>query len=73
VFLRSGRIGVPHKLPESLREEVFGIAEDKRGFLWLATSDHVLRVDRDRLLAGALGKSDVQSYGTADGLQGVEG
>jgi signal transduction histidine kinase/ligand-binding sensor domain-containing protein len=72
-FLRSGRIGGPHKLPESLREEIFGIAEDKRGFLWLATSDHVLQVDRDRLLTGALDESDVQSYGTADGLQGVEG
>lgn len=71
--LKSGRFQVPHKLPESLREEIFGIAEDKRGFLWLATSDHVLEVDRDRLLAGTLDKADVQSYGTADGLQGVEG
>jgi signal transduction histidine kinase/ligand-binding sensor domain-containing protein len=72
-FRRSGHIGVPRNLPESLREEVFGIAEDKRGFLWLATSDHVLQVDRDRLLTGTLARSDVQSYGTADGLQGVEG
>jgi signal transduction histidine kinase len=72
-FLKSGRIGVPHSLPELLREEVFGIAEDKRGFLWLATSDHVLQVECDRLLTGALDKSDVQSYGTADGLLGVEG
>jgi len=72
-FLKSGHIGVPHELPESLREEIFGIAEDKRGFLWLSTSDHVLQVDRDRLLTGALDKSDVQSYATADGLQGVEG
>ncbi len=72
-FLRSGRIGVPHKLTESLHEEVFGIAEDKKGFLWFATSDHVLQVDRDRLLTGALDSSDVQSYGTADGLLGVEG
>lgn len=72
-FLGSGRIGGPHKLPEILREEIFGIAEDKKGFLWFATSDHVLQVDRDRLLTGALEKSEVQSYGTADGLQGVEG
>jgi signal transduction histidine kinase len=64
---------MPHKLPESLREEIFGIAEDKRGFLWFSTSDHVLQVDRDRLLMGALDESDVQSYGTADGLIGVEG
>jgi signal transduction histidine kinase len=72
-FLRSGQIVVPHTLPESLREEVFGIAEDKRGFLWLATSDHVLQVDRDRLLTGTIDKSEVQSYGTTDGLQGIEG
>jgi signal transduction histidine kinase/ligand-binding sensor domain-containing protein len=72
-FLRSGRIGLPRSLPESLHEEIFGIAEDKRGFLWFATSDHVLQVDRDRLLTGVLDNSDVQSYGTADGLQGAEG
>src|SRR6202011_3858860 len=46
---------------------------DKRGFLWFSTSDHVLQVDRDRLLTGTLDSSDVQSYGIADGLQGVEG
>jgi signal transduction histidine kinase/ligand-binding sensor domain-containing protein len=72
-FLKSGYIGASNKLPEFLREEIFGIAEDKRGFLWFATSDHVLQVDRDRLLTGTLGKSDAQSYGTADGLHGVEG
>jgi signal transduction histidine kinase/ligand-binding sensor domain-containing protein len=72
-FLRSDRIEVPHKLPESLHEEIFGIAEDSRAFLWLATSDHVLRVDRDRLLTGVLGNTDAQTYGIADGLQGVEG
>jgi signal transduction histidine kinase/ligand-binding sensor domain-containing protein len=72
-FLKADHIGVPYKLPESLREEVFGVAEDKRGFLWFATSDHVLQVDRDRLLTGALDHWDVESYGIADGLQGVEG
>jgi signal transduction histidine kinase/ligand-binding sensor domain-containing protein len=72
-FLRSGRIEGPHKLPELMREEIFGVAEDKKGFLWFATSDHVLQVDRDRLMTGALERSEVQSYGTADGLQGVEG
>jgi signal transduction histidine kinase/ligand-binding sensor domain-containing protein len=72
-FLKADHIGVPYKLPESLREEVFGIAEDKRGFLWFATSDHVLQVDRDRLITGTLDHWDVQSYGIADGLQGVEG
>ena len=72
-FLRSDRIEVPHKLPESLHEEIFGIAEDKRAFLWFSTSDHVLKVDRDPLLTGALDHLDVQSYGITDGLQGVGG
>jgi len=72
-FLKADHIGVLRKLPEPLHEEIFGIAEDKRGSLWFATSDHVLQVDRERLLTGTLDKSDVQSYGTADGLQGVEG
>jgi signal transduction histidine kinase/ligand-binding sensor domain-containing protein len=72
-FLRSGRIGVPHRLPDSLHEEIFGVAEDKRGFLWFATSDHVLQVDRDRLLTGVFDNPDVQSYGIADGLQEVGG
>src|SRR5260370_37669211 len=51
-FLRSARIAQPHKLPESLREQVVGIAADQRGFLVFATSDHYLQVDRDRLLPG---------------------
>jgi signal transduction histidine kinase/ligand-binding sensor domain-containing protein len=72
-FLRSGRIAVPHRLPDSLHEEIFGVAEDKRGFLWFATSDHVLQVDRDRLLTGVFDNPDVQSYGMADGLQEVGG
>jgi signal transduction histidine kinase len=37
------------------------------------TSDHVLGVSRDRLLAGSLSDSDVQNYGNEDGLPGVEG
>ena len=72
-FLKTNHFQVPDKLPESLREEVFGVAEDKRGFMWFATSDHVLQVDRDRLISGTLNSTDVQSYGIGDGLQGVEG
>ena len=72
-FLSGGHIGVPQNLPEPLREQIFGIAEGTRGSLWIATSDHVLRLDRDRLLIGSLEDSDIQSYGTADGLRGAEG
>jgi ligand-binding sensor domain-containing protein/signal transduction histidine kinase len=72
-LLRSRRVDVPPYLPDSLREEIFGVAEDKQGSLWIATSDHVLQVNRDRLLAGSFRDSDLQSYGTEDGLPEVEG
>jgi signal transduction histidine kinase/ligand-binding sensor domain-containing protein len=67
----SGHISVPHNPPEPLHEQVFGITEDKRGELWIATSDHMLQVNRDKLLSGALGDSDIRSFGIADGLRGV--
>lgn len=69
----SGKIKVPQKLPEALREQILGIAEDGMGSLWFATSDHVLQVNRDGLLNGSLEETDVQGYGMADGLEGVEG
>ncbi|HEY0797229.1 MAG TPA: two-component regulator propeller domain-containing protein [Acidisarcina sp.] len=50
---------VPRNLPDSLREQIFGIAEDRQGFLWMATYDHVLRVDREKLVSDSLSESDV--------------
>ena len=72
-FLSSAGVDVPLHLTNSLREEIFGIAEDKQGSLWIVTSDHVLQVSRDRLLTGSLSNLDLRSYGTEDGLPGVEG
>jgi ligand-binding sensor domain-containing protein/signal transduction histidine kinase len=72
-FLQSGHITAPREEPASLREPIFGIAEDKTGILWISTVNHVLRVDRDKLLAGTLGEKDVHEYGLADGLAGTEG
>lgn len=71
-YLSGGKLEVPRNLQDPLREQIFGIAEGKRGFLWIATSDHVLQVNRSRLMAGLLDEVDVRSYGTTDGLQGVE-
>jgi len=68
----SGRIFVPHSLPDPLHEQIFGIAEDGLGHLWFATSDHVVQVNRDHLLNGLIVDSDVQSFGTDDGLQWIE-
>jgi signal transduction histidine kinase/ligand-binding sensor domain-containing protein len=72
-YLSSGRVGVPENLPDPLREQIFGIAEDEMGMLWFTTSDHVLRVNKERLLNGLLSETDVQIYGVDDGLPEVEG
>jgi ligand-binding sensor domain-containing protein/signal transduction histidine kinase len=72
-YRASGVFHIPRDVPQSLHEQVFGVAEDSNGWLWVSTSNHVLRVKRDRLLAGVVRESDVREYGTADGLSGVEG
>jgi len=69
----SGVFATPRGLPASLREEILGVAEDNYGSLWLATSHHVLRVNRDRLIRGELTAADLREYELADGLRGVEG
>jgi signal transduction histidine kinase/ligand-binding sensor domain-containing protein len=72
-FRRTEEFEVPTGMPEALREPVFGLAEDRYGWLWMTTSSHVLRVNRSKLLSGTLGDADVREYGPADGLRGVEG
>ena len=47
--------------------------EDKNGWLWIATSDHVLRVSRDRLLSSAAKAGEVREYDQTDGLESTEG
>ena len=72
-FRGSGHIQIAIGAPGLLQEQILGLAEDHNGNLWIATSNRVLRVNRDRLLAGALAGGDVREYGLADGLHGVEG
>ena len=72
-FQKSGHIQVPRGEPASLHEQILGIAEDKTGALWLETSNHVLQVNRRKLLSGSLADGDVREYGLADGLHGTEG
>jgi ligand-binding sensor domain-containing protein/signal transduction histidine kinase len=68
-FLRSGTVhALSDDVPDSLREEIFAIAEDKAGALWIATAKHIARVDRDKLLGQALASSDIREYGLGDGL-----
>ena len=76
-FLRSGTVhALSDDVPDSVREEIFAIAEDKAGALWMATAKHIVRVDRDKLLRQAVASSDMREYGLDDGLlstQGVRG
>jgi ligand-binding sensor domain-containing protein len=72
-FRRFGRVEIPRQLPDSLREPIYGISEDGSGSLWIVTSDHVLRVNRERLMTDSLGDADVESYGKEDGLLGTQG
>jgi ligand-binding sensor domain-containing protein/signal transduction histidine kinase len=72
-YVISGQVQVPTEVPASLHEQILGIAEDKFGWLWISTSNHVLRVRRDTLLRNSVAESDVREYGLEDGLHGTEG
>jgi ligand-binding sensor domain-containing protein/signal transduction histidine kinase len=73
-FLRSGTVhALGDDVPDSVREEIFAIAEDKAGGLWMATAKHIVRVDRDKLLRQAVASSDISEYGLGDGLLSTQG
>jgi ligand-binding sensor domain-containing protein/signal transduction histidine kinase len=72
-FLRAGTIHSDQTFPESLREPIFGLAEDGKGSLWIATTDRVLKVNRNRLVTESLKEGDIREYGLPDGLHGVQG
>jgi PAS domain S-box-containing protein len=70
-FLRSGHIQKAYAPP--LQEEILGIAADDIGNLWIATTNHILSVKRDRLLSNTVAESDLREYGLEDGLIGQQG
>ena len=72
-YMENRQIKVLHQPPEALREQIFGIAEDGFGDLWLGTPDRILEVNRDQIAGGVLRETDVQSYGVTDGLPGIAG
>ena len=72
-YITSGQVHVPKNLPDSLRDDALGIAEDRSGSLWILTSDQVLQVSRTSLLDDSIHEVNVQSYGPKDGLPGTEG
>jgi ligand-binding sensor domain-containing protein/signal transduction histidine kinase len=69
----AGHIQTTHNVPASLTDQILGITQDRFGWLWIATSNHVLRVNREKLLHGSVSGSDIHEYGTEDGLLGTEG
>ncbi len=71
-FYNSGSVHIPHDLPQPLRGQIFGIAEDRAGSLWIATSARVFRISRDGLLTGKL-DGKIREFGHADGLSGAIG
>jgi signal transduction histidine kinase len=71
--VRGSSVHAGLRLPASLRGPILGLAEDTAHWLWVSTADHVLHVDRGRLLDGTLADADVAEFGAADGLRGVEG
>lgn len=72
-FLSAHHIQVPQKVPDSLRGQIYGMAEDRNGWLWVATASHVLQVKRISLMEDSLSDVDVREYGITDGLLGTEG
>lgn len=71
-FLRSGAVHVPLGAPTPLYGDILGIAE-KNGWLWVSTSDHILRVRSSALLKQSYSDGDYREFGVADGLPSVEG
>jgi len=72
-FLTTGGVEKPRAGLEPLSHPVFGIAQDKSGWLWIAASDHIIRVNRDKLLEGLLEQGEIREYAIADGLRSVNG
>lgn len=72
-LVRDGHVQRELPLPAPLRASIVGLAEDAAGGLWIASSDRVLRADRERLRRGTLDPSGLREYSAADGLLGIEG
>ena len=71
-YIDAEGVHVSTGLPALLKETILGLADDRRGSMWIATSSHVLRVGREGLMRGSLEPADAREYGVADGLRSVE-
>ena len=61
-----------HPLPNVLRDQIVGLAEDARGALWVATSTRILQVPLDRLQGGIARDGSIREFDEADGLRSLE-
>ncbi len=72
-LLAHGHIRTFPELAPYLRQTVLGLALDRSGFIWIQTSDQVLRFNTKELLSGSLQPSGVRSFTQADGLVPIAG
>jgi signal transduction histidine kinase len=72
-FLHSGQIQVAGPGIDFLREPILGLADDQRGSLWIATTNHVLRINNNALVPGHAHDMNIRAYGFVDGLRGTGG
>jgi len=71
VRIADGRV-LTNVLPNVLRNQIFGLAEDDKGSLWVATSSRLLQVSLDPLRRGQLREEDIREFEKADGLRSAE-
>src|SRR5262249_776424 len=68
----SGRMENVGTLWPPLRDQILALEEDRRGTLWIATSNRVLRVDLEMLRRRNVTESGVREYDLQDGLRSLE-
>lgn len=71
-FLQNETVHVPLGAPNALYGEILGIAES-RGWLWITTRNHVVRVRRAASANESISAGDYREFGPADGLASTEG
>ena len=72
-YLSLGQIHPILDARPALHEPIFGITEDRKGYVWLTSSNHIFRINRSALLKDAINDGDYREFGESDGLRGTEG
>ena len=72
-LMRAGTVLLPQGGPPALHEQVVGIAADKTGSVWIATVNHILQIDRDKMIGNEVNDETVREYDLKDGLGSTHG